>query len=32
MPGLGATFIGTSISGIGIYRRKTSTLMKELEA
>jgi putative ABC transport system permease protein len=32
MPGLGATFLGTSISGIGIYRRKTSTLMKELEA
>jgi putative ABC transport system permease protein len=32
LPGLGATFIGTSISGIGIYRRKTSTLMKELEA
>ncbi|MDH7512905.1 MAG: FtsX-like permease family protein [Clostridiales bacterium] len=31
LPGLGATFIGTSISGIGIYRRKTSTLMKELE-
>ncbi len=32
LPGLGATFIGTSISGIGIYRRKTSALMKELEA
>lgn len=32
LPGLGATFLGTSISGIGIYRRKTSTLMKELEA
>ena len=32
LPGLGATFLGTAISGIGIYRRKTSTLMKELEA
>lgn len=30
-PGLLATFLGTSISGIGIYRRKTSQLMKELE-
>lgn len=31
IPGLLATFLGTSISGIGIYRRQTSTLMKELE-
>lgn len=31
IPGLIATFLGTSISGIGIYRRKTSQLMKELE-
>ena len=32
LPGLVATFLGTSISGIGIYKRKTSNLMKELEA
>lgn len=32
LPGLGATFLGTAISGIGIYRRKTATLIKELEA
>ncbi len=32
LPGLGATLLGTSISGLGIYRRKTSSLMKELEA
>jgi putative ABC transport system permease protein len=31
LPGLLATFLGTSISGIGIYRRQTSNLMKELE-
>ena len=31
IPGLLATFLGTSISGIGIYRRQTSALMKELE-
>jgi putative ABC transport system permease protein len=31
IPGLIATFIGTSISGLGIYRRQTSQLMKELE-
>lgn len=31
IPGLFATFLGTSISGIGIYRRQTSQLMKELE-
>ena len=31
IPGLLATFLGTSISGIGIYKRQTSHLMKELE-
>jgi putative ABC transport system permease protein len=31
VPGLVATAIGTAISGIGIYRRATATLMKELE-
>jgi putative ABC transport system permease protein len=31
IPGFGATFLGTSISSIGIYRRQTSQLMKELE-
>ncbi len=31
IPGLIATFIGTSISGLGIYKRQTSQLMKELE-
>ena len=31
VPGLFATFLGTSISGIGIYKRQTSPLMKELE-
>jgi len=31
IPGLAATFLGSSISGLGIYRRKTSQLMKELE-
>ena len=32
VPGLLATFLGASISGLGIYRRRTSELMKELEA
>jgi len=32
VPGLLATFLGTSISGIGVYRRQTAQLMKELEA
>lgn len=32
IPGLLATLLGTSISGIGIYKRKTSQLAKELEA
>jgi putative ABC transport system permease protein len=31
VPGLVATFVGTSISGLGIYKRQTSQLMKELE-
>ncbi len=31
IPGLVATFIGASISGLGIYKRQTSQLMKELE-
>ncbi|MFC2156902.1 ABC transporter permease [Acidobacteriota bacterium] len=31
IPGLLATFLGTAISGIGIYKRQTSQLMKELE-
>jgi putative ABC transport system permease protein len=32
IPGLGATFLGAAISGLGIYRRETSQLIKELEA
>jgi len=32
IPGLAATFLGSAISGLGIYRRKTSQLLKELEA
>ena len=32
VPGLLATILGTSISGLGIYRRQTSQLTKELEA
>lgn len=31
LPGLVATILGTSISGIGIYKRQTSELFKELE-
>jgi putative ABC transport system permease protein len=31
IPGLGATFLGAAISGLGIYRRQTSQLIKELE-
>ena len=31
IPGMLATFLGTAISGIGIYRRQTSQLFKELE-
>jgi putative ABC transport system permease protein len=32
LPGLLATFLGTGISGLGIYRRQTAQLFKELEA
>jgi len=32
LPGLLATLFGTGVSGIGIYRRQTSQLFKELEA
>ena len=32
VPGFFATFLGTTISGIGIYKRQTSQLFKELEA
>ena len=31
IPGLMANVLGASIAGIGIYRRKTAQLMKELE-
>jgi len=31
VPGMFATFLGTAISGIGIYKRQTSQLFKELE-
>jgi putative ABC transport system permease protein len=31
IPGLFSTFLGTAISGIGIYKRETSQLFKELE-
>jgi putative ABC transport system permease protein len=31
LPGILATFLGTAISGIGIYKRETSQLFKELE-
>lgn len=32
IPGVMATVIGTMLSGIGIYKRQTATLFKELEA
>lgn len=32
IPGLFATFLGTAIAGTAVFRRKTSTLMKEFEA
>ena len=32
LPGLISTVIGTMLAGIGIYKRKTSQLFKELEA
>jgi putative ABC transport system permease protein len=31
-PGIVATFLGAAIAGLGIYRRKTAQLIKELEA
>lgn len=31
LPGILATFFGTAVSGIGIYKRQTSQLFKELE-
>jgi putative ABC transport system permease protein len=31
VPGFLATFLGTAISGIGIFKRQTSQLFKELE-
>jgi putative ABC transport system permease protein len=31
LPGMLATFLGTAISGVGIYKRQTSQLFKELE-
>jgi putative ABC transport system permease protein len=31
LPGILATFLGSAVSGIGIYRRQTSQLFKELE-
>jgi putative ABC transport system permease protein len=32
IPGLISTVIGTMLSGIGIYKRQTAKLFKELEA
>jgi putative ABC transport system permease protein len=32
IPGIFATFIGTALAGIGIYRRQTANLFKELQA
>jgi putative ABC transport system permease protein len=31
LPGILATLLGSAVSGIGIYRRQTSQLFKELE-
>lgn len=31
VPGLGATAIGAAISGIGVFKRRTASLLKELE-
>ncbi len=31
IPGIGASLLGAAISGLGVYRRQTSSLMKELE-
>jgi putative ABC transport system permease protein len=32
IPGLIANVVGAAIAGIGIYKRQTASLMKELEA
>ncbi len=32
IPGLLATLLGTAIAGLGVFKRKTATLMKEFEA
>ena len=32
IPGVLATFIGTALAGLGIYKRKTAQLFKELQA
>jgi putative ABC transport system permease protein len=32
VPGILSTVLGTAIAGIGIYKRQTATLFKELEA
>ena len=32
IPGLIATVLGTALAGIGIYKRKTAQLFKELQA
>lgn len=32
VPGVGASLLGTAISGLSVYRRQTSDLIKELEA
>lgn len=31
VPGLGATLVGTAVSGVGIFKRQTAQLFKELE-
>jgi putative ABC transport system permease protein len=31
VPGLGATLVGTAVSGIGVFKRQTAQLFKELE-
>jgi putative ABC transport system permease protein len=32
VPGLAATFLGSAVSGVGVFRRQTAQLFKELEA
>jgi putative ABC transport system permease protein len=32
IPGIGATVLGTMLSGIGIYKRQTAALFKELQS